>query len=164
MRRIAVFGPNPPCGALSADRVVAELSSRLGTDAFVLRREPGLALSLADAPALPRPANARPPTVRVDADTLVWLSFSPTVYLRDWAAGWLDALLNGAAGRRRRARRARFADVVRAFALRPHAADARAIDPLRSCVLLVELNSPQQVHFWLKMQEERVRETLPPRG
>jgi len=36
------------------------------------------------------------PTAHVEADTLIWLRFSPRAYLRDWLAGWLDALLNNA--------------------------------------------------------------------
>ncbi|HTT10266.1 MAG TPA: hypothetical protein VMG60_05190 [Burkholderiaceae bacterium] len=104
-------------------------------------------------------------STRVDADTLIWLRFSPRAYLRDWLAGWLDTLLNGAAGSRRRAYRARLADVARAClaALQSDAVDARQFDALRPHVLFLEFSSPDQALFWLEMQEERVRETEPPR-
>jgi hypothetical protein len=65
---------------------------------------------------------------------------------------------------RRRARRARLLDAARAAFFRRRDFDAGQIERLRPRVLLVELTSPQQALFWLKMQEERVRETLPPRA
>ena len=167
MRRIGVIGPNPLCGALSDERFVGLLSARLGVEAFSLRAAPGLVLAAADAPmAWPR-TQARGyggPVVHVEADTLIWLRFSPRAYLRDWLAGWFDVLLNGAKGMRRRARRARLLDAARAAFFRRRDFDAGQIERLRPRVLLVELTSPQQALFWLKMQEERVRETLPPRA
>jgi hypothetical protein len=167
LRRIAVLGPNPPCGALSDERFVEQLSNRLGLEAFALRPPPGLMLAAADAPlALPRPPGREyaGPVVHVDADTLVWLRFTPGVYFQDWLAGWFDVVLNGSTGRRRRARRAGLLDVVRAFLRRRQPAGPDLVEPLREHVLLVELTSPAQARFWLKLREERVRETLPPRG
>jgi len=169
MRRVAVIGPNPPNRALSSERFVALLSSRLGLEAFSLRPVPGLVLAAGGAAQLPlitRPAGAySSPTVYVEADTLIWLRFSPRAYLRDWLAGWLDTLLNGAAGSRRRSYRARLTDVARACIamLQQDAVDAQQIDELRPHFLFLEFSSPEQALFWLEMQEERVRETEPPR-
>jgi len=167
MRRIAVIGPNPSSGALSNERFVRLLSSRLGLEAFSLRPAPRLAFA-AGGPQMQlatRAAAGSCASTRVDADTLIWLRFSPRAYLRDWLAGWLDTLLNGAAGSRRRAYRARLADVARAClaALQSDAVDARQFDALRPHVLFLEFSSPDQALFWLEMQEERVRETEPPR-
>ncbi len=166
MRRIAVIGPNPPCGALTDARFVAQLNNRLGIEAFALRPAPGLMLAAADAPGTFPPASAGTlagPVVRVDADTLVWLRFSAGVYLRDWLAGWFDVLLNGSKGLRRRVWRAHLIDVLRATVMRRRDLAPDQVESLRNRVLLIELASPQQARFWLKMQEERVRETLPPR-
>src|SRR5207249_2877346 len=97
----------------------------------------------------------------VEADTLIWLRFSPRAYLRDWLAGWLDVLLNGAPGSRRRAYRARLVDVARACIamLEKGIVDARQLHSLRSQLLFLELSSPEQALFWLEMQVERARET-----
>jgi len=100
------------------------------------------------------------------AEMLVWLRFSPRVYLRDWLAGLLDRLLNGAEGARRRTQRASLADFLRACAMlaQPDPFDAEELEALREQLLVIELNSPEQARFWLHMQEERVRETEPLRG
>lgn len=170
MQRVAVIGPTPPCGALSGERFVELLSGRLGLEAFYLRPLPGLVLAATADTQIP--LTARPTdsifggaVAQIDADTLIWLRFSPRAYFRDWLAGWLDLVLNGAQGARRRGYRARFADVARAwFGLtQKPAVDTKQIEALRRQVLLVELSSPEQALFWLRMQEERVRETLPPR-
>jgi hypothetical protein len=168
MRRVAVIGPNPQCGSLSGDRFVDLLSQRLGLEAFCLQPAPGMAF--AAGAAGPVPLAARSPAslfgtarAHVEADTLIWLRFSPRAYLRDWLAGWLDRLLNGAAGARRRASRATLIDLARSCAsiLQPSAVDRRQIEALRPQVLFVELSSPEQALFWVQMQEERVRETEP---
>lgn len=165
MRRVAVIGPNPPCGALSDERFVEQLSSRLGLEAFSLRPAPGLALAAVDASLAMRPSAGEyaGPVVHVDADTLIWLRFAPGVYLRDWLAGWLDVLLNGAPGLRRRPRRARLFDAARALLVRRRDVASDRLEGLRPRVVLVELTSPQQASFWLNMQEKRVREAVPPR-
>ena len=96
-------------------------------------------------------------------ETLVWLRFGPGAYLRDWLAGWLDLLVNGAEGRRRRGQRARFADFLRSCVamLQPEPIAADRLEAVRQQLLLIELHSPEQAYFWLHMQEERVRETEP---
>src|SRR5262245_45765235 len=167
MRRVAVIGPYPPCGALSGERFVELLSRRLGLEAFSLRPVPGLVLATGGEATVPFSGRPTPgvyetPTAHVEADTLIWLRFSPRAYLRDWLAGWLDVLLNNAG----RAYRARLFDVVRACAafLQKAAVNSRQIEMLRPHVLFLELSSPEQAFFWLQMQEERVRETEPPRG
>jgi hypothetical protein len=164
LRRVAVIGPNPPCGALSDEGFVEQLSSRLGLEAYSLRPAPGLELAAADSLLALRPdtRNYGGAVVHVEADTLVWLRFSPGVYLRDWLAGWFDVLLNGARGMRRRTCRARLFDAVRALMVRRRDVGADKLQGPRPRVLLVELASPQQAHFWLKMQEERARENVPP--
>jgi len=168
MRRVAVIGPNPPCGSLSSDRFVELLSQRLGLEAFSLR--PAHAMAFAAGAAGQVPLAARSATgvfgtarAHVVADTLIWLRFSPRAYLRDWLAGWLDRLLNGAAGARRRASRAKLIDFGRSCAsmLQPNAVDRQQIDALHPQLLFVELSSPEQALFWVEMQEERVRETAP---
>jgi hypothetical protein len=85
-----------------------------------LRPAPGLELAAADSLLALRPdtRNYGGAVVHVEADTLVWLRFSPGVYLRDWLAGWFDVLLNGARGMRRRTCRARLFDAVRALMVR----------------------------------------------
>lgn len=165
MRRVAVVGPNPPCGALSSERFVELLSGRLGLDAFSLRPIAGLILAggVAQLPLAARAAADAygAATTYVEADTLIWLRFSPRGYLRDWLAGWLDALLNGAPGRRRRAYRARLIDVARSCLsmLQPDAVTIRPTEGMRPHLLILEFSSPEQALFWLEMQEERVRET-----
>jgi hypothetical protein len=152
---------------LSDARFVELLSDRLGLDAFPMRPAPGLVFAAADAPfSLPRPParDYAAPVALIDVDTLIWMRFSPGAYLRDWFAGWFDVLLNGAQGLRRRARRARLLDVARAAFFRSGGIDHAQFEGLRQRVLLVELTSPRQALFWLKLQEERALETLPPRG
>lgn len=170
MQRVAVIGPTPPCGALSGERFVELLSGRLGLEAFSLRPLPGLVLAATadtQVPLAARPVDSAfgGAVTQIDADTLIWLRFSPRAYFRDWLAGWLDLVLNGAQGARRRSYRARFADVARAWfgVTQKPVADTKQIEALRRQVLLVELSSPEQALFWLRMQEERVRETVPPR-
>ena len=166
MRRVAVIGPTPPCGALSGERFVELLAGRLGLEAFSLRPVPGLVLAAGAGAHVP--LSARPiggsdgaASAHVEADTLIWLRFSPRAYLRDWLAGWLDVLLNGAPGSRRRAYRARLVDVARACIamLEKGIVDARQLHSLRSQLLFLELSSPEQALFWLEMQVERARET-----
>jgi hypothetical protein len=164
MRRVAVIGPNPPCGALSGERFVELLSRRLGLEAFSLRPVPGLVLATGGEGSVPLGGRSTPGmygTAHVEADTLIWLRFSPRAYLRDWLAGWLDVLLNNAG----RAYRARLLDVARACTafLQKAAVDSQQIEMLRPHVLFLELSSPEQAFFWLQMQEERARETEPPR-
>jgi len=166
MRRVAVIGPNPPCGTLNAERFVEMLSHRIGLEAFSLRPLPGLALAPGGDAPLPVTGRGYSGSVmQVDADTLILLRFSARAYLRDWVAGWLDVLLNGRKGIRRRAPRARLVDVLRAGVASLHRSRAEnaRLENLRPQVLLVELSSPEQALFWLEMQEERVREeTIPP--
>jgi hypothetical protein len=168
MRRVAVIEPNPPCGSLSGDRFVELLSQRLGLEAFSLRPATGMAFAAGAAGQVPLTTRTAANVfgaarAHVEADTLIWLRFSPRAYLRDWLAGWLDQFLNGAAGARRRASRARLIDLGRACAsiLQPSAVDRQQIEALRRQLLFVELSSPEQALFWLQMQEERVRETEP---
>jgi hypothetical protein len=174
MRRVAVLGPNPPCGSLSVERFVELLSDRIGLEAFSLRPLPGLVLASSDDTVLPFTSRdeergyrvSRPPVVNVEADTLIWLRFAPRAYLRDWLAGWLDVLLNGRAGLRRHAQRAGLWDVVRACGamLHENLVEGDRFEFLRPHLLVLELSSPEQALFWLEMQEERVRETIPPCG
>ena len=168
MRRVAVIGPTPPCGALSAERFAEMLSGNLGLEAFSLRPLPGLVLAAGGDAPVPWAARAAgdygASVVQVEADTLIWLRFSPSAYLRDWLAGWLDVFLNGTAGWQRRTQRARLLDVMRACAviLQKGAVKARQLEGLRPQVLLVEFSTPEQALFWLQMQQERARETIPP--
>lgn len=171
MRRVAVIGPSPPCGALSGERFVELLSGRLGLEAFSLRPVPGLVLAAGGEAPVPLAARSaagvfETPTAHVEADTLIWLRFSPRAYLRDWIAGWLDVLLNGTPGSRRRACRARLLDVGRACAamLQKTPVDMQQLEALRPQLLLLELSSPEQAFFWLQMQEERARENAPARA
>jgi hypothetical protein len=165
MRRVAVIGPNPPCGALSGERFVELLADKLGLEAFSLRPAPGLALAAGADTQFQLPARAASgtyiPTIHVEADTLIWLRFPPQAYLRDWFAGWFDVLLNGAPGSRRRSRRAHLSDFVRACVamLQKDAISARQLEGLRPQIRFLELSSPEQVFFWLQMQEERARES-----
>lgn len=168
MRRVAVIGPNPPCGGLSGQRFVELLSGRLGWEAFSLNPLPGLVLAASTDAYMAlsaHPAERRfgAAAAQVEADTLVWLRFAPRIYWRDWLAGWLDLLLNGAKGARRLASRARLADVMNAWIalIQKSAVEARQIEVLRPQVHLVELSSPEQALFWLQMQEERLREADP---
>ena len=166
MRRVAVIGPNPSCGSLSGERFVEMLSRRLGLEAFSLRPVPGLVLAAsADAQVSISASAFATPSARVEADTLIWLRFSPRAYLRDWLAGWLDVVLNGRAGARRRAYRAGLLDVLSACAalFRKDAVDVSQFHGLRSQLLFLELSSPEQAMFWVEMQEQRARETEPPR-
>jgi hypothetical protein len=169
MRRVAVIGPTPSCGALTGQRFAELLAGRIGLDAFCLRPAPGLVLAAgggAQVPLLTRSGRDYASAIaHARADTLIWLRFSPRAYLRDWLAGWLDVLLNGRQGSRRRAYRARLTDVVRACAgvLQRDPVDSRQIETLRHKLLFLELSSPEQAYFWLKMLEERVREIEVPR-
>jgi len=167
MRRVAVIGPNPPCGSLSGDQFVELLSQRLGLDAFSLQLAPGMAFAAGAAGQVPLNARSAnlfdPPRAHVGADTLIWLHFSPRAYFRDWVAGWFDRLLNGTAGARRSASRARLIDLVRCCAsiLLLGEVNRRQIEALQPQRLLVELCSPEQAFFWVQMQEQRVREIEP---
>lgn len=168
MRRVAVIGPNPPCGSLSSERFVELLSQRLGLDAFSLRPAQKMAFATGAAGQVPVAARSAGnlfniARTHVEADTLIWLHFSPRAYLRDWLAGWLDSLLNGAAGARRRASRARLIDLARSCAsiLQPGEVNRRLTKALQPQLLLVELCSPEQAFFWIQMQEERAREVEP---
>lgn len=163
MRRVAVISPDSSSGVLNTAAFVRQLSERLGVEAFALPAQPGFDFAVANAPyAMATPdRGGGSPVVHVDADTVIWLHFPPGLYLRDWFAGCLDVLLNGARGVRRRAERASLATALRALVMRRRELRADQIDSLRRHVRLIELTSPAQVRFWLKLQEERVR-TLPP--
>ena len=167
MRRVAVIGPTPSCGALSGERFVELLARRLGLEAFSLGPLPGLALAASADAQVPFTARTAAggydaPAVNVEADTLIWLRFSPRAYLRDWLAGWLDLLLNGASRAHGRAERARLTDVARACVamLKKSVVDPKQIEGLRPPLRFVELSSPEQALFWLRMQEECARETV----
>lgn len=162
MRRIAVIGPDSSSGVLNTGAFVRQLAERLGVEAFALPAQPGFEFAAAIAPyALATPdRGGAAPVVQVDADTVIWLHFGPGLYLRDWVAGWFDVLLNGARGARRRAQRASLGTALRALVTGRRELRPDQIDNLRRHVRLIELTSPAQVRFWLKLQEERVR-TLP---
>ena len=164
MRRIAVIGPTPSCGALSGEQFAELLCGRLGLDAFCLRPAPGLVLAAGGGALVPlstrSPRDYGNALAQVRVDTLIWLRFSPRAYLRDWLAGWLDVLVNGRQGSRRRSYRARLADVLRACGagLRKGPVDLGQIEASHPQLRLLELSSPEQAYFWLKMLEERMRE------
>jgi hypothetical protein len=90
-------------------------------------------------------------------DTVICLHVSPGVLLRDWAAGWFDRALNGAAGRARQPMRARASDVLRA--LLPLSEHLRAAG-CGSAGRVLEVRTPAQASFWLMLEEERRRQNL----
>lgn len=160
MRRVVVFGPGTPIGALSGARFARLLSERLGVHAEILEPLPAMAVATASADTSllwDQLTGSPAQTNAAAADTLVWLRYTPRAYLRDWIAGWLDRWMNGTP----RGGRARLTEVACAAArlLCRAPLDARQIDNLRPRVRLVELHSPEQALFWLRMQEHRLRET-----
>lgn len=156
MRRIVVVGPHPPLVSFCTESFARRLEESLGIRATTVPFAPS-AIPCTSAGALAEHPGA--PWL-LDADTVVWLRFAPRVYLRDWIAGILDRLLNGAAAAQRRRLRARLRDVCRAAlaSVVPPALDPRGLAAQQPGLRVVELNSPAQARFWLWMNEERRRE------
>ncbi|HXF45268.1 MAG TPA: hypothetical protein VNK91_04030 [Burkholderiaceae bacterium] len=160
MRHVVVIGPQPPLVSFCSGSYARQLGERLAVEATALQQLPVAAFAT-DAGALAgRPSVACLP----GADTVIWLRFTPDVYLRDWIAGIVDRLLNGSAAAERRKLRARPRDVCRAalaYLLLPPV-DPRDIAARQPSLRVVELNSPSQARFWLRMNEERLREQARP--
>jgi hypothetical protein len=156
MRHVVVIGPQPPLPSFCSGSFTRQLGERLAVEATALQQLPVAAFAT-DAGALAGQPSA---TCVPCADTVIWLRFTPHVYLGDWIAGIVDRLLNGSAAAERRKLRARPRDVCRAalaYVLLPPI-DLRDIAARQPSVRVVELNSPAQARFWLHMNEERRRE------
>lgn len=159
MRRIVVVGPHPPLVSFPSESFARRLEDALGVQATTLPFAPTARLATAAGTLTDHPTS---PWL-LPADTIVWLRFAPRVYLRDWLAGIFDRLLNGAAGAQRSAMRARLRDVCRAawVSWLSPALDLRKPAAQQPSLHVVELHSPAQACFWLRMSEERRREAMP---
>lgn len=160
MHRVVIVAPRPELGTFNCAEFARELEARLDVRVVTARSVAATALAT-DA----GPLAAEAPTLRLPGvDMIVWLRFAPRVYLRDWLAGIFDRLLNGAAGAQRSAMRARLRDVCRAawVSLLSPALDPRKLAAQQPRLHVVELHSPAQACFWLRMSEERRRERRGP--
>lgn len=157
MRQIVVIGPNPPHASFSGESFARQLSERLAVSATAFGCAPMAAYATGAGALASLQGGAWLPA----ADTVIWLRFTPRVYLLDWLAGILDRLLNGSAGAHRCRVRARPLDVWRAAVayLLPPARDPRRVAARQPGLRVVELNTPAQARFWLRMNEERMRES-----
>jgi hypothetical protein len=160
MRHVVVIGPQPPLVSFCGGSFARQLGERLAVQATALQALPVAAFAT-DAGTL---AGRQSAPWLPGADTVIWLRFTPRIYLRDWIAGIVDRLLNGSAAAQRRQFRARPRDICRAalaYLLSPPI-DPRDIAARQPSLRVVELNSPAQARFWLRMNEERLREQARP--
>jgi len=116
----------------------------------------------AEAPEEPNwvatdPAGAFTEGLFRNAETVVWLHFSPLPYLGDWLARLWQRLKSFPDPQQRAAARARWADVVTAFhhLMRAHEMYALFRHPALQHVRVVELRTPREAEFWLMTQQRR---------
>jgi hypothetical protein len=158
MRRIVVVGqPAAASGPLCFREFARALALRLGAHQ-VTRDSPPTVLH-DEAWVGAEPAGVFTERLFRQADTIVWLHFSPLAFMRDWAARARD-LLRAAArrhGLQPAAPRATWGDIRTAFDYLMIAPEMVALmqHPALAHARVIELRSPRQADFWLMMQRRR---------
>jgi len=168
MRRIVVVGqPAPP--PLCFHEFARSLALRLG--AHQVTRETSATLMQAEAWVGSERVGVFTESLFRQADTIVWLHFSPLAFLRDWSARTADALRGIVAGFRRtstsgqvRVLRASWNDVKRSYDHLMIAPQMYALmgHPALAHARVIELRSPRQAAFWLMTQRRRSGVSLRP--
>ncbi len=153
MRRVVVIGQSGPFGQAWCRFAATRLAQRLGlpcvtvTDAATLNQSHQGWVAITDAGRLPR-------RLLADADTAVWLHFSPSAVARAW--------LRGLRGRLREALAAlhapRLADITNSLAhmaWTPHLGRLLT-DSALAHLQVFHLRTPDETEFWLRLQEQRL--------
>ncbi|MGE5337432.1 MAG: hypothetical protein ACM3PU_06365 [Gemmatimonadota bacterium] len=162
MQRIVVVGQPAPAGALCFREFARMLALRLG--AHQVTEESPTTVMQEEAWVGAEPAGVFTEKLFREADTIVWLHFSPLPFVRDWASRVVDVLRRAAAAVRRRqalarasALRASWSDIRRSFSYLQIAPEMYALmgHPALSHARVIELRSPQQAEFWLMTQRRR---------
>ncbi len=158
MLRIVVVGPPAATsGPLCFREFARALALRLGAHQVTQESSPAVLRDEAWVGA--EPVGLFTERLFRQADTIVWLHFSPLAFLRDWAARARDLLL--AAARRHGLHaptpRATWRDVRAAFAHLMIAPEMYALlqHPALAHARVIELRSPREADFWLMMQRRR---------
>lgn len=158
MRRIVVVGqPAAAPGALCFREFARALALRLGAHQVTQESSPAVLHDEAWVGA--EPAGMFTEHLFRQADTIVWLHFSPLAFVRDWAARAKDMLR--AAARRRGLHaptpRATWRDIRAAFDHLMIAPQMYALlqHPALAHARVIELRSPREADFWLMMQRRR---------
>jgi hypothetical protein len=168
MRRIVVVGQPAPPG-LCFREFARSLALRLG--AHQVTRESPATVMQADAWVGSELVGVFTESLFRQADTIVWLHFSPLAFVRDWSARTADALRGIVAGLRRssvfgqeRVLRASWNDVKRSFDHLMIAPQMYALmgHPALAHAQVIELRTPQQAEFWLLTQRRRSGLSLRP--
>lgn len=170
MRRVVVVGQPAPRGWLCFREFSRMLALRLGAH-HVTRESPATVMS-EEAWVTSEPAGLFTESVFRQADTIVWLHFSPLAFLRDWAARCADRLhaitanfrLRASVARQEQALRASWNDVKASFDYLMVAPQLYALlrHPALAHARVIELRSPRQAEFWLLMQRRRSGLSLKP--
>jgi hypothetical protein len=153
MRRVVVIGQSGRFGQAWCRFAATRLARRLGlpciaaTDTWALDQPDQGWVAITHAGSLPR-------RLLADADTAVWLHFSPTAVARAW--------LRGLGGRLREALAAmhapRLADITNSLAhmaLTPHLGRLLT-DSALAHLQVFHLRTPDETEFWLRLQEQRL--------
>jgi len=169
MRRIVVVGQTAPSGALCFREFARALALRLG--AYQVSRESPATVIREEAWVGAEPAGVFSEALLREADTIVWLHFSPIAFLRDWSARTADSMRDVVARLRRshafrqeRVLRASWSDVKRSFDQLLIAPQMYALmgHPALAHARVVELRTPRQAEFWLLTQRRRSGLTVAP--
>lgn len=155
MPRVLVVGQPGNGGPLPCSRFAESLARRLGLPRLrlVQRTEP---VEEPNWIAAEEAGTFSEPLFR-EADTVVWLHFSPLPYLRDWFGRGLDAVTALATGHGRETARAGWNDVLTAFHYLMIAPDMYSLfgHAALAHVKVIELRTPRQAQFWLLAQRPR---------
>jgi hypothetical protein len=173
MKRVVIVGQSGTRGPLSCERFSDLLSTRLGLRAETLEPQVlpvGLRVAYAQDMRPHAPHQARAHALAL-ADTIVWLHFSPLPYLRDWLTGVLERVhvaffqsslrqVPAIATSSCAASRATSVDVAEAVARMtlPPELNVRRLRIERPSLSVIELRTPGEAFYWLRMQEVRCRD------
>jgi hypothetical protein len=163
MRRVVVVGQPAPQGFLCFREFGRMLALRLGAH-HVTHESPATVLR-EEAWVSSERAGVFTESLFRQADTVVWLHFSPVAFVRDWAARAVDLLRQFATSLRRhpgvakqgRTLRASWRDVKTSYDYLMVAPQMYALmrHPALAHARVIELRSPRQAEFWLLMQRRR---------
>ena len=153
MRRVVVIGQSGPFGQAWCRFAATRLAERLelpcvtATDTATLDQSHQGWVAISDAARLP-------PRLLANADTAVWLHFSPSAVARAWLRG-LRGRLREALAALHSPRLADITDSLAHMAWTPHLGRVLT-DSALAHLQVFHLRTPDETEFWLRLQEQRL--------
>jgi hypothetical protein len=159
MQRIVVIGQSGPFGQAWCRFAATRLAQHLGlpcitvTDAVEVDRSQQGWVAIVHAGMLPR-------RLLADADTAIWLHFSPLAVAHAWLRGLRGRLRNALAA----LHAPRLTDISNSLAhmaWTPHLGRLLT-DSALAHLQVFHLRTPDETEFWLRLQEQRLAAFQPP--